>query len=92
MLSDSEQATPHEIERTLVDDPEFARSFRTGRAVAAPTRRSRTFAELAAWAVLLAAVLVIVGAHAAAGFLAAGAVALGLASHIESRAPSSGAQ
>jgi hypothetical protein len=46
------------------------------------------FAEFAAWAVLLAAVLVIVGAYGAAVFVAVGAAALGLTSHIESRAPS----
>lgn len=86
MLSDSERVKLREIEKTLVDDPELVRSFR--KAASAPGRRSEMFAEFAAWAVLLAAVLVIVGAYGAAVLVTAGAVALGVTSHIESRAPS----
>lgn len=86
MLSESERVKLREIEKTLVDDPEFVRPFRE--VVPASTRRSRIFGEFAAWAVLLAAVLVIVGAHGAAVFITAGAVALGVMSHIERRAPS----
>jgi hypothetical protein len=86
MLSDSERVKLREIEKTLVDDPEFVRSFR--KVVPAPTQRSQMFGELAAWAVLLAAVLVIVGAYGAAVFITAGAVALGVTSHIERCAPS----
>lgn len=87
MLSETERATLREIEKNLSDDPGFTRSFRTGK-TATPNRRSQMFSEFAAWAVLLAAVLVIVGAYGAAVFLAVGAAALGLTSHIESRAPS----
>ncbi|GAB1516126.1 DUF3040 domain-containing protein [Actinophytocola sp. KF-1] len=86
MLSESERAQLREIEKSLGGDPEFARSFRG--AMSAPTRRSRTYAELAAGAVLLAVVLVIVGVHGAAALVVVSAVALGLASYIESRAPS----
>ncbi len=86
MLSNSEKAKLREIEKILGDDPEFARSFRG--AMSAPTRRSRTYAELGAGAVLLAVVLVIVGVHGAAALVSVSAVALGLASYIESRAPS----
>lgn len=86
MLSDSERVKLREIEKTLFDDPEFVQSFR--KAASASTRRSQMFADFAAWAVLLAAVLIIVGAYGAAVFIAVGAVALGVASHIERRAPS----
>jgi hypothetical protein len=88
MLSESERTTLREIENNLRDDPEFTRSFRAGKAVPSPNHRYQMFAEFAAWAVLLAAALVIVGAHSAAAFVAVGAAALGLASYIERRAPS----
>lgn len=86
MLSDSERVRLREIEKNLADDPEFVRSFQ---AAAPPhNRRSQKLAEFAALAVLLAVVLVIVGAHGAAVIVAAGAFVLGLTSHIERCDPS----
>lgn len=84
MLSDSERVRLREIEKTLTDDPEFVRSFQT----AAPNTRAQRLAEFAALAVLLAVVLVIVGAYGAAVVVTAGALVLGLTSHIERRDPS----
>ena len=86
MLSDSERVRLREIEKSLTEDPEFARTFQA--ATPAPNRRSQTLAELAALAVLLAVVLVIVGAYGAAVVVTAGALVLGLTSHIERRDPS----
>ena len=60
-------------------------SFRVGRTKLPPARRDQEYAEFAAWAVLLAAALAIVGAYGAAMVVTAIAVVLGLASHAEKR-------
>lgn len=86
MLSDSERVRLREIEKTLTDDPEFVRSFQAAAPV--PNSRAQRLAEFASLAVLLAVVLVIVGAYGAAVVVTAGALVLGLTSHIERRDPS----
>ncbi len=82
MLSDSERASFRDIKKGLAEKPHREKSFHVGRTARGPTPRHLTYGEFAAWGVLLAAALVIVGAYGAAVLVTAVAVVLGLASYL----------
>ncbi len=82
MLSNSERASFRDIKKSVAEDPHRERSFRVVKAARGPTPRHLTYGEFAAWGVLLAAALVIVGAYGAAVLITAVAVVLGLASYL----------